>query len=364
MNRSQIFINGRFLTQQISGVQRYAMEIVKAMDTILNARIVDNADRFILLSPKKTIHNLQLHTIEQQKMGSLSGHFWEQIELPFYAGKNPILNFYTTPIFKRNQIATIHDASVFEAAAAYSRPFAMFYRSAFRAVSRRARKLITVSEFSKNRLAHYCDISPNSFLVVQGGHEHISHIQPDDMVFERFGINRKKPFILTVSSINPNKNLQGIIKALGYLTGTGLTLVIAGGINRNVFNTKDISFPSDAKYIGYVNDRELGALYKNAICLAHPSFYEGFGLPPLEAMACGCPVIASHVASLPEICGNAVAYCDPNSPEDIALKIRRLSDSPELRKELVEKGIERARSFTWRKSAQQLLATLISEFNL
>lgn len=110
--------------------------------------------------------------------------------------------------------------------------------------------------------------------------------------------------------------------------------------------------------MGYVSDAELRALYEHAACFVYPSFYEGFGLPPLEAMACGCPVIVSNAASLPEVCGDAALYCNPCSPEDIAEKISLLMADPRLREDLRQKGLERAKQFTWEKCARETFAII------
>ena len=108
-----------------------------------------------------------------------------------------------------------------------------------------------------------------------------------------------------------------------------------------------------------MTDGELRALYESATCFVFPSFYEGFGLPPLEAMHCGCPVVVSDRAALPEVCGSAAVYCDPDDPADIAKQLRLVLTSPTLRSELRAAGIERARQFSWRKSAAQLNELLV-----
>ena len=114
--------------------------------------------------------------------------------------------------------------------------------------------------------------------------------------------------------------------------------------------------------VGYVSDGELRALYENAVCFVFPSLYEGFGLPPLEAMHCGCPVIVSRCASLPEICGDAALYCDPNDPADLAAQIRVLAQSPSLRTELREAGLARVQRFTWKQSANCLSELMQQHF--
>ena len=139
-------------------------------------------------------------------------------------------------------------------------------------------------------------------------------------------------------------------------------IVAAGGGNSRVFSGMEVH---DDKLVlaGYVSDGELRALYENAQCFVYPSFYEGFGLPPLEAMHCGCPVIVSNRASLPEVCAGAAAYCEPDDPADIARVMRRVLTSAALRSEMRDAGLQRAALFTWRKSADRLEDILTSRFD-
>jgi glycosyltransferase involved in cell wall biosynthesis len=109
---------------------------------------------------------------------------------------------------------------------------------------------------------------------------------------------------------------------------------------------------------GRVTDAELRALYENAECFVYPSFYEGFGLPPLEAMTCGCPVVVSRAASLPEVCGEAAVYCDPGNPADIGRALDQVLEDSELRSELRQRGVDRAAQFTWSHSGRALLGLL------
>jgi glycosyltransferase involved in cell wall biosynthesis len=134
---------------------------------------------------------------------------------------------------------------------------------------------------------------------------------------------------------------------------------VAGGSNPRVFRGRHLEHDGYALHAtGYVTDGELRALYENAACLVYPSLYEGFGLPPLEAMLCGCPVLVSDAASLPEVCGDAALYCNPRDPDNIAEKIRTLIEEPALRNELRCRGMERARNFTWRRASEALLSII------
>jgi glycosyltransferase involved in cell wall biosynthesis len=143
------------------------------------------------------------------------------------------------------------------------------------------------------------------------------------------------------------------LRAVELLRDMNIKVVAVGGSNSRVFTGANLA-AHELVLAGYVQDGELRALYENAQCFAFPSLYEGFGLPPLEAMHCGCPVLVARRASLPEICGEAAAYCEPEDPADIARQLRRILSSEELRNEMREAGLLRTRLYTWARAAEQL----------
>jgi glycosyltransferase involved in cell wall biosynthesis len=169
------------------------------------------------------------------------------------------------------------------------------------------------------------------------------------------------PDILAVGSRSPHKNLAAVVQAVSRLGGSALPLVAAGGANTRVFNPAELNGNS-FHAVGYVTDLELRALYEQAACFVYPSLYEGFGLPPLEAMTCGCPVVVSRAAALPEVCGDAALYCDPHDPENIAEQIRTVLHDSGRRAELRERGLARARCFTWGRAASALLGILAETY--
>lgn len=364
METKIIFINGRFLSQKITGVQRYAIQLVKALDSLLDNNIINrNKYEFKILLPNNVKSNINLKCINITKIGYLKGHAWEQIELPLYTAGNLLINLCNTgPIMKENQITCIHDAAVFANPKNFSFAFRTWYKILFRTISKKAKKITTVSKFSKDELRRYLNVSPERIIVIYEGKEQIINLEPNYDIITNNNL-KEKAYILAVSSINPNKNFISIVKALNLLNNIDFKIVIAGSTNSNVFNKYEITKSENVKYLGYIDDSELKALYENAACFVFPSFYEGFGLPPLEAMACGCPVIVSNVASLPEVCGDAALYCDPYSPEDIADKIKMLIENPSLQEELRQKGLERAKLFTWEKCAEETMAVIEEVLN-
>jgi glycosyltransferase involved in cell wall biosynthesis len=256
-------------------------------------------------------------------------------------------------------VVTILDASVYAVPDAYSLGFRTWYRLMFPIIGRRSQRVITISEFSRQELQSNAGIAADHFMVVPGSGEHILRIPPDESVVHRLALG-SRPYILAVSSRSRHKNLSGIEAAVRLLRGEQFDVVLAGGGNSRVFRSSGSASGEQVRNAGYVTDAELRALYQHASCLVYPSLYEGFGLPPLEAMSCGCPVIASRVASLPEVCGDAALYCDPGDPADIARNIRSVLHDDGLRLDLRRRGLERSKGFRWSRSAESVL-TLVQE---
>jgi glycosyltransferase involved in cell wall biosynthesis len=164
------------------------------------------------------------------------------------------------------------------------------------------------------------------------------------------------PYIFTVASRDPRKNISRLIEAWRRIAPEikgKRELLIAGGESRS-FTSEDFhNLPNDVSFTGYIKDDALRSLYSGADVFIFPSLYEGFGLPPLEAMACGCPVIVSNTTSMPEVCGEAARYIDPFSVGSIVDGLTELLSDRHLRDELVRKGLERAKQFTWQRSARE-----------
>jgi glycosyltransferase involved in cell wall biosynthesis len=158
--------------------------------------------------------------------------------------------------------------------------------------------------------------------------------------------------VLAVSSRNPNKNFQGVVRAMNLLGGRAAPFIIAGNVNSQVFGETE-ALPASVIQVGHISDAQLRALYESAGCFVFPSFYEGFGIPPLEAMACGCPVIAGDIGALRETCGDAALFCDPADPSSIAERIEEIMAASELRQKFIERGRLHALGFRWSKTAAE-----------
>ena len=348
-----VYINGRFLSQRTTGVQRYATEIVRALDGLLCEGSA-SAGSFVLLSPRGVLQPDWLGKIECRTVGVLQGQAWEQLELPRYTRDGICLNLgNTAPLIGRPGIVVIHDAGVFAAPHTYSRTFEVWYRFLHPRLARRSLHLVTVSNFSRVELGHHLGVDLDTISIIPNGGEHILLPSPDTRVLHQLRLSRR--YILAVGSESPHKNLGGVLSAVEQLARDDVDLVLAGGTNPRIFRPSRHQGGS-ARHAGYVTDAELRALYENAACFVYPSLYEGFGLPPLEAMTCGCPVVASRAASLPEVCGEAALYCDPADPHDIASRIQTVLEDARCSAELRRRGTERAAKFTWKNAARSLLA--------
>ncbi|OGT14392.1 MAG: hypothetical protein A3F73_10560 [Gallionellales bacterium RIFCSPLOWO2_12_FULL_59_22] len=356
MNPQPIFINGRFLVQPVSGVQRYAREVVLALDGLLAAGEID-CDRyaFEIVVPAGAGNLPSLEHITIRSSGSLRGQAWEQFVLPVISRGGWLLSLCNVgPLFKPRHIVTIHDASVFAFPEAYSTGFRAWYRLALPTLARTAARIITDSHFSEGELVRYCGAPQDKIAVVHLGVDHMNRLQPDYHVLQKHGLGIK-PYVLAVGSLSPHKNYMRLAQAFDLLRNEDVDIVIAGGANSMVFsNSVSLSGRDNVRFLGYVNDSELRALYERAHCFVYPSLYEGFGLPPLEAMACGCPTIVSDAASLKEVCGTATLYCNPESHEDIAGKIGLLLADSGLREKLRVAGRNRAGGFRWADTARAI----------
>jgi glycosyltransferase involved in cell wall biosynthesis len=142
------------------------------------------------------------------------------------------------------------------------------------------------------------------------------------------------------------------------LNDESLTLALAGGNPRSIFRNISIARDTRVELLGQVTDGPLKALYSHALCFVFPSRYEGFGIPPLEAMSCGCPVVVARSSSLPEVCGDGALYCDPEDPADLAARIREIRDDPDRVASLIGQGRERAGRFSWLESSRKILSVI------
>ena len=291
--------------------------------------------------------------LQVRRVGRMGGNVWEQTELPGYCEGQILFTPSGGPpfLYSRN-VVTIHDAGVVVAPGGFSRAYRVWYRNLCRRMARKAEHIFTVSNFSKSEIVTWYGADPEKITVTYLGSDHFSRIEADSSALRRFDISGK--YVLAASSYNPNKNFRRVVEALRYLSAANTQLVIAGGNYSRVFGESG-KLPEGIHELGYVTDPELKALYENAACFVFASLYEGFGLPPLEAMSSGCPVVVSRAASLPEIFDGGAVFCDAYDPKDIAKAIERTIQDPATsaseRKQFASK-------FSWEKCARETLEVL------
>jgi glycosyltransferase involved in cell wall biosynthesis len=310
-----------------------------------------------LLVPRNVENPPQLRSIPIRAVGPASGHVWEQAILPG-AVRGGLLSLCNTgPIALTKQIVCLHDVNTRIIPESYSRPFRALYRVLHPALGRRAAQVTTVSHYSARQLIHYGIAAETKLRVIPNGHEHALRWQPRHSARTRAAAGRETIFVL--GSPAPHKNIGLLLGLAGDFAEAGLRLAIAGMSDSRVFKAApEGGEAGNVIWLGRVSDDEIAALLGDCLCLAFPSFVEGFGLPAVEAMAWSCPVVASDKASLPEVCGEAALYASPDEPAAWRDQIIRLSRDGTLRDGLVEKGRARMQKFNWRRSAEQYLQAM------
>jgi len=352
-------INGRFLTQAMTGVQRFAREVTRALDAQAAAGEVTPAPR-LLVPPGAELPAYRALRVET--VGTRGGQGWEQRELPAAVGDAILLNLGNTAPMRlgRRQAVVIHDAGVFDTPGSYAFAFRAWYRFLHRALPRVGARVVTVSEFSRGRLALRLGIPAARIGVMPEGGEHILRVPADASVLAQHGLAPGR-YALVVGTGAAHKGLDALRGAAALLGARGLLLAVVGGADPAVFRSGFEGTGGAVRPLGRQSDAALRALYENALCLLFPSRYEGFGLPPLEAMTCGCPVIAARAGAVPEVCGDAALWFEAEAPEDLAAALARLLDEPGLRGTLTARGHERAAAFSWQRAARTLLRLALPE---
>lgn len=358
-----ISINGRFLTQPLTGVQRFAREMTRALDARIASGQVPHAlkdARWRLLTPGKAVDDLGLKAISVERFGSGPGHVWEQGALYWRARRDTLIGFGGSgPVLHGDQVVVIHDVTLFRHPASFGRGYRLFHGALGFILARRA-KLGTVSNFSRQELADVFRVPAAGIDVIYNATDHFARLQPDEGVIQRLGL-ADTPFFLLVGTLKPNKNVEFAVRAFEALGAGDHKLVVVGGTDPTVF--RDIAPTSKGNLIfpGRLTDDEIAGLQRRAVAFVFPSLYEGFGIPPLEAMTQGCPVLAADIPPVREACGDAVCYFDPLKTEALVDAMRTISADEAVRRDLRRSGFDNAKRFSWDGSAVVLLNMLAAQ---
>ncbi len=333
-----IVVNGRFRSQRITGVQRYAHEIVSRLPVDVQ-----------VLTPRTG-------------RGAV-GHLWEQTVLPLACHGRLLWNPNASgPVGYMNQVVTFHDLFPVENPEWYSKSYARWYGIVMRRLAQNAMHLIAVSEFTKSRLVKHFGRNPDDISVIPNGSHMSGPASPESVAAAAATLNLPtRRYVLSLSSIEHRKNLRGLLKAwqaIHSLLPEDVWLVLAGPkVSQTVYSRQDL--PTDLPrvlYTGYVPEQHLGGLYTGASLFVFPSFAEGFGLPLLEAMACGRRTISSCTSSMPEVGGKAALYIDPADPAELARAMLHCLVEQPITSEHFRPSLERARHFSWDTAAAKTYA--------
>ena len=348
-NGLKIVVNGKYRIARVTGVQRVAIEIVNSMREQIVGRKLD-VDLSVIEPPT---------WMAKSRFRPVLALIWEQFFLPFLAGDALLLSLCNTgPVFRKNQALVLHDAAIFDMPENYGSRYVAIQQWLVRKSARRVEKVFTVSNFSRERLAYWLHINEADISILGVGTEHISRaaITPELSILNRLNLI-KGGYLLAIGSRQPGKNFKSLLEAAS-IARLAVPVVIAGGVDVNVFGQQSLLENVHLIEAGYVSYGELVALLMNSCGYIQPSLYEGFGLPVIEAMVLGIPVICANAASLPEVCGDAAVYFNPRDPSDIAQALKKLLSSKELQVSLVEAGVNRAKQHSWDESAWRMLADL------
>ena len=350
MPAKTLYINGRFLTQPMTGTNRFAYE--------LSVGLAKRGYPFVVLAPNGPLREdtYDLSSLNIEQVGPFKSHLWEQVTLPWHMRKKKdslLLSLKGLgPVFMTRQVATIHDMSYLVNPKWFSLPYRLFYRLMTPLMASHARRLITVSEFSKGEIVRLLKVSPDKVSVI--------HNAPSGCFRQEGDVRGNTPenddstnnFILTVSSLDPRKNLSLVFEAYGK-SAQRLPLYVVGE-RYPVFGKLEVPWNDNIKFLGRISDEELRSYYAHASLFVYPSLYEGFGMPPMEAVACGCRnVVLSDIPVFREVYGDLAHYVKVDDSDALAAMFDTLPEAlhPKKISDFIGK-------FTWEASAEKLMETL------
>jgi glycosyltransferase involved in cell wall biosynthesis len=362
-----IAIDAHSVGAQLAGNESYAVNLIEALAEIDQTNLytlyvtkpaaIDRfADRWPNFKVRQTLPHTPLVRIPLTLLAELRRHPVDVLHVQFTAPP-----FAPCPV-----VTTIHDLSFEHLPETFKRRSRAQLRLTVRRTARKAALILTLSEFSRRDIIETYAVDPERVIVTPAAAP--AHFKPVvdeaklEKVRERHGIGAN--YLLSLGSIQPRKNLTRLIEAFRWLRKSRPDdkppqLVIAGKrgwLDDEIFRTaQQDGLNESVKFVGYVPDEDLPALYSGALCFVYPSYFEGFGLPVLEAMQCGAPVIAGNQTSLPEVAGDAALLFDPFDTRALGEAIARVIDHSDYRAELRAKGLKRAAEFSWIATARLTL---------
>ncbi len=359
-----LVINGRFLSQPATGVQRVAREFVRALDRLLGEGRLPHVQARLVAQDDADPAPLELRHVTFDAAPGARGHLWEQRVLPHHVRGGTLLCLGNSAplanlLSDRPVGVMLHDQAHLLFPRDYSRSYRLAHRLLEACIVRRARPLILVSESERHALAQRrSGLPPNAIVAPNGSW---MDDRPVGFAPPASRLSSPRGYGLFVGTLNGRKNIDGIIATAVRLARERNHRFRFVGPQPDARSVAD-RIPADLRpliqFTGYAADGELPELYRNAAYLLYPSFYEASGLPPSEAMTFGCPVVASDLPVLRERCGAAAIYCNPHDPVSIHDAVAQILDHPERAAALTQHGLEQASRFTWRRQALLIVEAL------
>ncbi len=364
LNIMKLGIDCRIISSRFTGIGRYTHELVTRL--IAHNEKKDNPDQIVLFFNDPEYYEFTTNSPHVKKILVNARHYSLAEQTKFLRALNKekcdLVHFphFNIPIlYKRPFIVTIHDLtlSLFPGRKMTRLHHRIAYHKTIKNAVKKAKKIIAVSKHTKKDIIEHLKVSPEKITVIYHGIGQEFAPTNNTQALEKYAI--PGPYLLYTGVWRNHKNLKRLIQALGILKKTTpLKLVITGNPDPHYpevqETVKQLGLQDDVIFPGFVSEDELVQLYANAKIYVFPSLYEGFGFPPLEAMKCGTPVVASNASSIPEICGpqNAVFF-DPQDPQDIAEKIIKVYNNSELQQQLITNGLSHSAQFSWEEMVAQ-----------
>lgn len=341
---AKIIINGRFLLHRVTGVERYARELCTELD-----KMITPGELAMAVPPEVEVNDIpNYNNIKVIKVGRLHNRLWEHVSFPMYASRQKAtsLNLCNVAPLPSPGIVAIHDVKIKATPQYFSKKFIEWYNLLFSNAARRAKKIITVSEFSKREITKYYNVKPDRIVVIPDAWQHYERIGYNDSALEKYRMVSNN-YYFSMCSLEPNKNFKWIAEVAR--RNPDQVFAVSGSINKKVFaDGLGFECPENMKLLGYVSDEEAKTLMRNCKAFLFPTFYEGFGIPPLEAISAGAKqVIVSDTEVMHEIFGDSVIYVDP--------KVYAL---PEVKAGDITKQKEILDKYSWKNSAEKLYELL------
>lgn len=342
-------INGRFVVRKLTGQERFATELLRELDKICDK------DEFVLVVPEYATTLPDYKNIKIVKYGKVKSHFWEQINLYRYSKKHHLVsvNLTSTCPLLDSGIVCCHDAATYEirdllTQNIYGKLSQVWHLWMLNAVRRTNYPIITVSNYSKARLSKYMKVPESRFHVISNAWQHYERVDEDDSIFGKLpeGYNRGEYF-LALSSLSPQKNFIWV-KEVAKRNPEKHFVIVGKSEGIAKLGISELQ-ENNIHFTGYLTDAEIKSLMKGCRAFIHPAVYEGFGIPPIEALACGAELIVSTATCLPEVYSNSAHYIDPYDYD---------VDLDEILKQPVAPASEVLDRYSWANEAKKLLALL------